>query len=180
MHQVASRYAKALLQLAVERDVLERVHTDIRGYDQVCAANKGLISILKNPLIQHGKKLTVLKAIFQHDVHGLTLNFLTMITQKYRAPLLPAIIRAFLTQYNQHQGIQIAQVITTFPLSDQFTLQLQEIVQRISLCQHVVLEQRIDAALIGGYVLQVGDKRVDQSLRKKLLELQRNCMTDGY
>jgi F-type H+-transporting ATPase subunit delta len=180
MNKVASRYAKALLQLAVERNVLERVHTDLLGVDRVCAANKSLVATLKNPVIQHDKKLMILKAILRHNVHSLTLDFLAMITQKYRAPLLPAIIRAFLTQYNQHQGIQIAQVITTFPLTSQLTLQLQEIARKISPCRHVILDQHIDSTLIGGYVLQIEDKRFDQSLRKNLLTLQKNCVTEGY
>ncbi len=180
MNKVASRYAKALLQLAIERDVLERVRADLLSFDQICAANKGLAATLKSPVIWYEKKLTILKAILQHHVHGLTLNFLAMITQKYRAPLLPAIIRAFLTQYNQHQDIQIAQVFTTFTLTSQLTLQLQEIAQKISPCRHVILEQHVDPTLIGGYVLQVGDKRFDQSLRKDLLTLQKHCVTEGY
>ena len=88
--------------------------------------------------------------------------------------------QVFLVQYNQHQGIQLAQVTTTFPLSDQLTLQLQEIVQKMVPCQQVILEHKIDPALIGGYVLQVEDKRLDQSLRKKLLTLKMNCVTEGY
>ncbi|MCU0318427.1 MAG: ATP synthase F1 subunit delta [Amoebophilaceae bacterium] len=180
MNKVASRYAKALLQLAVEQGILERVHTDLLGFDRVCADNKGLAATLKNPTIQHDKKLTILKVIFQDNVHSLTLNFLAMITQKCRASLLPAIVRAFLTQYNQHQGIQIAHVTTTFPLTSRLILQLQEIARRISPCRHIVLDQYIDSTLIGGYVLQVGDKRVDQSLRRNLLTLQKNCVTEGY
>ncbi len=180
MNSIASRYAKVLLQLAVEKNVAERIYTDMLCFGQVCAANKCLVTTLKSPVIKHDKKLAVLQAIFQNWVHDLTLNFLAMVTQKHREALLPAMAQVFLVQYNQHQGIQLAQVTTTFPLSDQLTLQLQEIVQKMVPCQQVILEHKIDPALIGGYVLQVEDKRLDQSLRKKLLTLKMNCVTEGY
>jgi len=180
MNSVASRYAKVLLQLAVEKNVTARIHTDMLCFDQVCAANRCLVTTLKSPVIKHDKKLAVLQAIFQNKVHDLTLSFLAMVTQKHREALLPTMAQAFLAQYNQHQGIKTAQVTTTFPLSDQLTLQLQKIVQQIAPCQQVILEQNIDPALIGGYVLQVEDKRLDQSLRKKLLTLKMNCVTEKY
>ncbi|MFM2428611.1 MAG: synthase subunit delta [Bacteroidota bacterium] len=180
MSSVVSKYAEALLQLAVEKNVIERVYADMLCFGQVCAANKCLVTTLESPVVKHDKKLAVLQAIFQNEVHDLTLSFLAMVTQKHREALLPAMSQAFLAQYNQHQGIKIAQVTTTFPLSDQLTLQLQQIVQQIAPCQQVILEQNIDPAIIGGYVLRVEDKRMDQSLRKKLLTLEMNCVTEGY
>ena len=148
--------------------------------DQVCATNKYLVTTLKNPLIKHSKKLLVLQAIFQNEVHGLTLSFFAMVTQKHREALLPTMTQSFLDQYEQHRSIKKAQVTTTFPLSEQLTLQLQQIVQQISPCQQVILEKNIDPTLIGGYVLRVDDKRLDRSLRKQLLTLQKNCLTEGY
>lgn len=180
MKKIASKYAKALLQLAVEGGVLGRIHADMLCFDRVCAANQCLVSTLKNPVIKHSKKLVVLQAIFQNKVHALTLRFFAMVTQKHREAALPTMTQDFLAQYDQYQGIKTAQVTTTWPLSDQLTLQLQKIVQQISPCQHVILEQCIDPALIGGYVLRVEDKQLDQSLRKKLRTLQKNCVTKGY
>lgn len=180
MNRIASQYATVLLQLAVEKNVAERIHTDMLCFSQVCAANRCLVTTLKSPIIKHDKKLAVLQAIFQNEVHDLTLSFLAMVTHKHREALLPAMAQAFLAQYHQHQGIKLAQVTTTFPLSDQLTRQLQEMVQKITPCQQVILEHSIDPDLIGGYVLQVEDKRLDQSLRKKLLTLKMNCVTEGY
>jgi F-type H+-transporting ATPase subunit delta len=180
MNRIASRYAKALLQLAVEENVLEHAYADMLCVDQVCSANNCLVSTLKNPVIKHDRKLAVLRAIFQNKVHALTLRFFAMVTHKRREAVLPAMIQAFLAKYDQYKGIKKAQVITTFPLSDQLILQLLKIVQQISPCQQVILEQCIDPDLIGGYVLRVEDKRLDRSLRKKLRTLQKNCVTEGY
>jgi F-type H+-transporting ATPase subunit delta len=180
MKRIASRYSTSLLQLAAEEGVLERVHNDMLCLDQVCTDNKVLVSALRNPLIKHDKKLAVLQAIFRNTVHALTLRFFAMVAQKCREAVLPAMTRAFLAQYDQYQGIEKAQVTTAFALSDQTISQFQKIVQQISPCQQVILEQSVNPTLIGGYVLRIGDKRLDQSLRKKLLILQKNCVTTMY
>ena len=180
MNSIASRYAKALLQLAVEKAVLARIHKDMLCFAQVCATNTSLLSMLKSPVIKHDKKLAVLRSIFQNEVHSLMLSFFAMVTQKHREALLPAMSQSFLAQYDQHRGVQKAQVTTTFPLPDGLTRQLQEIVQKLIPCEQVLLDQYIDPTLIGGYVLQVKDKRLDQSLRKKLRTLKKGYMTEGY
>ena len=180
MKKIASRYAKSLLQLAVEEGILERIYNDMRCLDQVCTGHKALVSALRNPLIKHDKKLAVLQAIFQNTAHALTLRFFAIVVQKCREAILPAMTRAFLAQYDQYLGITKAQITTAFPLSDQIISQFQEIVQQIFPCQQAILEQSVDPTLIGGYVLQVEDKRLDQSLRKKLLTLQKNCVTRMY
>jgi len=180
MHNVASTYAKVLLQRAIKTRVLEHVYVDVICFNQVYATNESLGTTLKNPVIKHDKKLAVLQAIFQNQVHDLTLRFFAMVTQKHREMLLSAIAQSFLVQYAQYKGITTAQVTTTFPLPDKVVLQLQQIVQRIAHCQKVILEQHINPDLIGGYVLQVADKRLDQSLRKKLLTFKNACMANGH
>ena len=180
MNSVASRYTEALLQQAVENNILERVYTDMLHFNKVCTANESLVTTLKSPVIRHDKKLAVLQAIFQNKVHELTRSFFAMVTQKRRVTLLPTMAQTFLAQYDQYQGIKTAQVTTAFPLSDQLTWQLQQIVQQIAPCQKVIFERHIDPVLIGGYVLQIEDKRLDQSLRKKLLTLKKGCVAEGY
>ena len=180
MNKVATRYAKTLLQLAVEKKVLEHIHKDMLCFEQACAANKSLVSTLRSPVIKHDKKRAILQASFQNKVHDLTHSFFALVTQRHREALLPAMTQAFLAHYDAHQGIKKAQVTTTFPLSDKLGRQLQQTVQQIAPCKQVVLDQHIDPALIGGYILQVEDKQLDQSLRKKLLTLKKHYVTEEY
>lgn len=180
MNGIASRYAKSLLQLASEKNVLASVHADMQSFEQVCNDNPALLAMLKHPGLKQGKKQAVLQAIFQGKVHDLTLSFLTLVVQKNREVLLPSMAQAFLAQYDQSQGIKRASVTTVTPLSEAIALQLEQIIQQIAPCQQIVLEQHIDPALIGGYVLQVEDKRLDKSLRKRLLALKKGYITEGY
>lgn len=180
MNKVAARYAKALLGLAVEKEVLVRIHQDIVSLAQACTTHPTLLHTLQSPIIKHDKKLAVLRAIFRHEAHALTLRFFALVTQKCREAWLPAIAQAFLAQYDEYQGIKKAHVTTTFPLSDELATQLQKIVQKMTPAKQIELDQHIDSALLGGYVLQVEDKRLDQSLRKRLRLLKKEYVTAGY
>ncbi len=179
MQRIAHKYAKVLLQLAVEDNVLAYVHADMCYLGRICTDNKRLVATLRDPTIEHGKKLSILQAIFQNEVNDLTLSFLAMVMQKHRAALLPTIVQAFLMQHDQYRGIKKAQVATTFPLSDRFSLQLQRIAQQIAPCRQVIFEQTVDPTLIGGYILQVDDILLDRSLRKQLFMLQKNYVASA-
>lgn len=180
MQRIATIYAKSLLQLATAQEILLRVHADMQGIVQTCADSPDLLTVLKCPTFQHDQKDALLQALFQDKVHPLTSKFLSLVVHKQRAVLLPTIARVFLAQYNRQQGIQTAHVATSAPLSDTVIQQLQNLVQQIAPCQEVALTQHIDPTLVGGYVLQVEDKRLDQSLRRKLKTLRKQCVTEGY
>ena len=180
MSNVVSSYAKTLFQLAIEQNALERVYRDILHFKQVCATHTAVLHTLKNRTITPAKKLAVLQTLFQNEMHNLTLRFFALVTKKHREALLPAMAQALLVQYDQYKEIKKAQVTTTLPLSDKLTRQLQQIAQQIAPCKQVVIDQHIDPTLIGGYVLQIEDIRLDQSLRKKLLTVKKKYMTAGY
>ena len=180
MNKVAARYAKALLGLAVEKEVLVRIHQDIVNLAQACTTHPTLLHTLQSPIIKHDKKLVILREVFQQEVHTLTLRFFALVTQKRREAWLPAIAQAFLAQYDEYQGIKKAHVTTTFPLSDELAAQLQQIVQKMTPAKQVELDRHIDPALLGGYVLQVEDKRLDQSLRKQLSVISDQLLVKNY
>ena len=180
MYRVTSRYAKALLQLAIERGLLELIRKDMHCFKLLCVASKLLCSTLKDPMVKHTEKAAILRAIFHENVHALTLSFFTMVAKKRRASLLPSIIHAFLIHYDQHYGIKSARATTPFPLSEDLLLQLKKMAQRVAGCQQIKLEQKIDSSLLGGYVLQVDGTRIDQSLCKKLRLLKHNFMTKTH
>lgn len=180
MNKVAARYAKALLQLAVEEEVLGQIHQNMVYLAETCAANQSLLHTLKSPIIKHEKKLAVLQAIFQTKVHALTIRLFALVTHRHREAWLPAIAQAFLTQYDEYQGITKAHVTAAYPLSADLVRQLQQVAQKIKPNQQVELSQHIDSTLLGGYVLQVEDKRLDQSLRTSLHTLKKKYITEGY
>lgn len=169
--RAASRYAKALLELAQEQKVLEQVHEDMLFFARTVEENRGLLLMLQSPVVPHFKKFNTLKEIFQKRVHPTTFTIFEIITRKNREGILYDIAKTFHQLYNSFNNIQVAQVVTTFPLDDQQRSHFRRITEEIT-GKKIELQEKIDPALIGGFVLRIGDKQVDESIKGKLQKLQ--------
>jgi F-type H+-transporting ATPase subunit delta len=169
--RAASRYAKALLELAQEQNVLEQVHEDMLFFARTVEENRGLLLMLQSPVVPHFKKYTILKEIFQSRVHPTTFSIFEIITNKNREKILYDIAKSFHELYNAFNNIQVAQVVTTFPLDEQQRSQFRKITEEVT-GKKIELQEKIDPALIGGFVLRIGDRQVDESIKGKLQKLQ--------
>jgi F-type H+-transporting ATPase subunit delta len=178
--RVASRYVKSLLGLAEEQKALEQVHADMQLLSSVCKSSREFANMLHSPVIKHEKKLTILKAIFQGKVNKLTMAIIEMLTKKNREPLLPAIAAEFHNAYNVHKGIQKASVSTTFILDGKMKAEIEHLAKKISGKNQIDLEQKINKDLIGGFILNVGDKQIDASIKSKLKSLKTKFSENPY
>jgi F-type H+-transporting ATPase subunit delta len=163
--RVASRYVKSLLGLAEEQKALEQVHTDMQLFASVCSSSREFVNMLRSPIIKHEKKRDILEAIFKSKVHKLTMAIIDMLTKKNREPLLPAIALEFHNAYNHYKGIEKASVTTTVALGSN---------------KQVELVQKIDKSLIGGFILNVGDRQIDASIKSKLKTLKTKFSENPY
>jgi F-type H+-transporting ATPase subunit delta len=170
--RVASRYVKSLLGLAVEQNALEAVHNDMVSFAKVCEENRAFTLMLRNPIIKHDKKSDILKSIFGGKVHNLTLAIFDIITRKNREPLLPAIAKEFHIAYNNYNGIGEASVTTAVPLDAKLRSEIEQIVKKLSDKKKVEIKEKVDADMIGGFVLNIGDRQVDASIKTKLNALK--------
>ena len=83
-YRVATRYAKSLLELAVEKNVLDQVHNDMQLFSQVVKENREFGLLLKNPVIKNDKKRSVIQAIFQGKFNALTMAMIDIMSRKNR------------------------------------------------------------------------------------------------
>lgn len=177
--RVASRYAKSLLDLAVEKGVLEEVHQDMALFDKVVRENREFELLLKNPIVVSEKKKSIMRALFTGRMHMMTGKFLEIISAKNREDHLPAIAQEFLSQYRVKKGISRAEVVTTFPLTPELRTRFIGIVAELTGNQ-VELREKIDPSLIGGYILRVADRQIDESISSKLIELKAEFSQNPY
>ncbi|MDL5047619.1 ATP synthase F1 subunit delta [Oscillatoria amoena NRMC-F 0135] len=178
--RVASRYVKSLLGLAEEQQALDLVHSDMLLFTRVCNENRAFALMLRSPVIRHDKKRDVLQKIFGGKVHTLTMAFFDIITRKNREPLLPSIAREFHNAYNEYKGIGTAQLVTPFPVDAALRREFEGMVQQISKKKQIELVEKVDADMIGGFVLTVGDRQVDASIRNKLKALKIKFSQNPY
>lgn len=168
---VASRYAKSLIELAEEKNVVEAVYQDMLLFNNIASANRGLMLALRSPVVRHEKKLAILKAIFKDKVNPVSYSIFEIITRKNRESILDAIAAEFITQYNTYKGIQKALITTSIPLNATLRDKFNKIVADAT-GRTVELEEKVDEKLIGGYILRVGDRQIDASLKSRLNELK--------
>ncbi len=178
--RAASRYAKSLLELAGEREILEEVHDDMQTFYKTCAESREFALMLKNPIIKHHKKKAILHAIFKDKVNDLTMVFFDIITQKNREALLQAIAKSFHQQYNALKGIETAKVITPIVLDESLRNEFRDMVKDITKKQQVELLEEVDESLIGGFVLKLGDRQIDDSIQTKLKSLRLKFSQNQY
>lgn len=178
--RVASRYAKSLLDLSVEKQVVESVVKDMELFSAICEETPQLARVLKNPIISHEKKTAILESLLKGKVHAMTMAFFGIITKKNRENYLYFIAVEFLKQYRKYKGIEMAEVVTTYPLSDDQRSTFKGIVKDISGSNSVLLKEIVDESIIGGFVLKLEDRQIDQSLRAKLTRLRINFKDNTY
>jgi len=178
--RAASRYVKSLLGLAVEKNLLEEVHNDMLLFSKVVDENRQFELMLHNPIIKHDKKRAILQQLFEGKVNALTMAIFDIITKKNREPILPAIAKEFHNAYNLYKGIGKATVVTAVGMDAELRNRIEGIVKEISHTRQVEIIEKIDPKIIGGFVLNVGDRQIDASIRSKLKALRVKFSQNPY
>ncbi|SFU03329.1 ATP synthase F1 subcomplex delta subunit [Algoriphagus locisalis] len=178
--RVASRYAKSIMELSLEKGRLEEVHTDFQRLTALADSNRELALVMKNPVVNSDKKLNVLKALFAKGTDPLTMTFFEIVSRKNREEILLDVAKEFEVQYNLHHSIQVAEVTTTFPIDDMLRKEFADVVKEVSGKKTVQLVEKINPDLIGGYILTVNDRQLDESLSSKLRQLKTQFSQNHY
>ena len=177
--RVASRYAKALLGLASERNELNRVESELRMIASLVDASREFELLLTSPVVKPQKKKDILKAIFQTGLSDLTSGFINILVTKGRESLLPTIVGEALSQLRIMKHIQAAEVRSATPLEESTRAKILAEVAKI----HngvIELNETIDPDLLGGFILRMDDKQIDASLKRQLSTLRRKLSEHDY
>lgn len=171
--KVASRYAKSLLDLALENNALEEIKGDMDLFVKTLSANKELQAVVKNPIIPLAKKNAILKAIFGEKINRITASFFKIVVDKGRADIIFGTAKEFLNQYDRYKNIVTAKVVSAAELSETAKTEIVNKVKAVT-GGEVKLVTRVDPSLIGGFVLTLGDKQFDASIASNLSKLKKD------
>ena len=171
--EAAIRYADALIELAEDtRGALRGVERDMKSLRAMFTASPDLLRMVRSPVIDADSKAKALAAIAKKDgFHPLTVKFLGTVAQNLRAYELPNIVRAFADQLAAKRGTTIARVTSAAKLTAAQTKQIRDKLSK-ELGRKVELETQTDADLLGGFVVRVGSRLYDSSLRTQLDDLK--------
>ena len=169
---VATRYATALIDLAEGEKALEKIEKDLKALGGMIESSQDLQSAIRSPLIgreQQGGAMTALaqKAGFQ----ALTQNFLGVLVQNGRLYALEAVLRAAGAEFSKRRGEISAQVQTASDLSEAQKKDLQSAISK-ALGSDVSLEVTVDPDILGGMIVTLGSRMIDDSVSRKLARLR--------
>ncbi len=169
---LAGRYAAALYDIAETAGTLDAVAEDLRGLNRLVDESDDLRRLIRSPVVDRTDQAKAMAAVLERaGVNELTKRFVGVVADNRRLFVLPQIIEAYLRRLAERRGEVTAHVISAKPLSqaqvDKVTEQL-----RTKLGAKVVVDLKVDPTLIGGLVVRVGSKLIDDSLRTKLARLQ--------
>lgn len=178
--RIATRYAKSLLDLAVQQNKLEAVHNDVVALRNA-VKHRELYVMLKSPVIPSDKKNAVLDALFASRMDVLTLAYLRLLVEKGREMYLPEIAAEFVHQYKVLNGITTVKVTSASPLSDAVLNDIREkLISSGATTSKLDLQTHVDPALLGGFSLEFDGKRYDASVAQKLDELRNQFSKNLY
>lgn len=178
--RIASRYAKSLLQLAEEKNQLEQVYADMKNVDSILTASRDLRLVFKSPIIPPDKKLTITQKLFADKITPLLLQFLTLLIKKNREAYFHDIVSSFIEQYNAIKGITPVKLVTAVKLERAQVSEMINALKAKELLKEVELTEEVDESLIGGFLLKYGDKMLDDSIKRRLSELNVLIQDNSY
>jgi len=172
--KAAGRYAKALLELALDQQKIEVIENNMQQIITVANEAHDFQVFLSSPLIKVDKKLEVIKTIFG-NFDALSISFLEMVATNRRESLITEIASAFLTQLKEHRGIVPVTIISAKTL-DAHTK--DQITSKISASIKGTLEitENVDESLIGGFIVRMGDHQIDASVSNQLNRLKQELV----
>ena len=142
---VSKVYGDALFELALEKQSVTALYEEAEALRKIFRDNGELMQLLTHPKISKEEKEAAVKAIFDGRVSDDMAGFLVLVVDKGRADELTDAQKEKLCE----------KLLAT---TDYATLEVN---------------YRVDAALIGGLVVRIGDRVVDSSIRTKLSQMEK-------
>jgi F-type H+-transporting ATPase subunit delta len=174
----ASRYASSLLQLAVERNEIEKVYQDMQFISRTLKDSRELWLALKSPIISKSLKSSLMNTLFYDNVSKTTQAFIDLLLKKRRIVMLAQTAEAFKDQYNHYAGIIEVEITTSEALSKD---QEEKLVQKlqISTGKKITLKPIMDSSILGGIKARIDDTVIDGTVQHKLETLRKTLIQKG-
>jgi len=179
MNRAALRYAKAALNLAKEANNTKEINNDMLLISSTVDGSKDLQAFLNNPISKSDDKLKVVNGLFGDKINSVTNGIIKLLVSNKRLNLLPFVAKQYNLLFDKEQGVDVAKVISAIPLTDDLKAKVLAKVKALTK-KEAVLENIVDKSIIGGFILQIGDKQFDASISGKLGNLRKNFEKNDY
>ncbi len=176
--RISVRYAKALFQSALEKNILARINQDMILVKDICKIPE-VKNFLANPVIRPSKKTEILHNLLGKDLHELTLALIDLVVKNGREKYIPAIARVFIHDILKYNGITESFLTTAVIVDTAIKKQISDLIEKVFKTK-VDLKENIDDSIIGGFILKVDDNYIDASIKNKLRKIRSELVSGTY
>ena len=171
----AGAYAQALIELARDLVQAEELGQNLSAVAQMVKSDDLIRLFFADPSITPEDRAEVIQKTLSAQSSELFVNFVGLLNRKNRLTLLGEIATAYREMLDRKQNIIRVQAMVAQKLDD---ADLASVQQRVSaaLGKTAIVEQIIDDGIIGGLVLQVGDKIIDGSVKAQLEAMRKQLL----
>lgn len=175
--KLAKKYANALFDTAKEADLTDKVYDELVFVVETIKSNEELSSFLNSPLIKIEDKKDVISKLFSVHVGNICIDFLFVLVSAGRFFVLDEILNQFSEIYNEEKNIVKPIITSAVELDDE---QKNNLLSKLEnkLNKKVIPKYAVDSEIIGGLIVEIGDKTIDCSLKSKFNNMQKQ-LTKG-
>ena len=177
MTELAREYGDGLYALTEEEKINEEVLEQLLSLKALFREQPDFIRLLGNMSLSKEERVKIIDSVLRGQVHPYLLNFLKILCERGALTEYEGCLAAFKTLYNQAHGIVEATVTTAVALDDEQRARMAEKLSAMT-GKTVVLNEKIDASLVGGVLLEMNGQRYDNTLKTRLKSIH-SAMVQG-
>ena len=175
---IARRYARALIEVAGDANVVADVQEQISAMSKAIKGQKDLRQVMRNPVFGTEERLKILSQLaHQMQLNEISQKFLTLLVQKDRIKYLDAIVDAYTAEADVLGGRLRAKVISATPLAEGDARRIVDSLEAY-MGKTVVAEQEVDSAVLSGVRAQIGGLVFEGTLQARLERMRRQVMAN--
>lgn len=167
---ISMRYAKALLEYAVEQGDEDAVYTDMKQLMHTLQTVKELPVMLRDPMLPMNRREELLCSVAENS--SSFRRFAHLVVKEERVELLLFMAHSYISLYRKKKGILAATLTTAVPVTDSFKEELANRIKGEGIVA-VELEAVVDPSIIGGFVCEADSRRLDASVSSRLREARK-------
>ena len=170
---LSARYAKALYELAEEKKILQKIVDDFIRLKSLLKESDSLSNVIKSPAISKSdKQNSILKILNKAKAQNLTTKFFGTLANNGRLLLINEVMDGFLSEVSRINGEVKAEVTSSFTLDQDQQKMVIAAISEATGIKKIILSTSVDESLIGGLIVKIGSKMIDNSLKTKLNRLE--------
>lgn len=171
---IAKRYAKALLDFAQASNAEETVYKEVLQFIESWKMVPQLAQVLGNPLLPASQKEQVICQAASTAVSPTFQKFTALVVAHRRESFMLFIAHSYVSLYRKMKHISIGKLITAVPASKSVAKRLEKMVEAESAGSvDVILETTTDPNILGGFIFQIDDLRLDASVRSQFDQIKK-------